>query len=119
MGLVEAFTTAWRKSFDYEGKATRAEFWWFYLANFIVTLVLFFISIVAGFNNVYILSPLISLYIFGQILPSISVSVRRVRDTGKRWTWVFIPLIPFIGGILWIILVCQPSDTYVQEDRFI
>jgi len=118
MGPVEAFTTAWRKSFDYEGKATRTEFWWFNLANFIVTMVLSFIFFVASFNNASIF-PLISLYFFGQIFPSLSVSVRRVRDTGKGWEWILMPLVPFIGGILFFILVCQPSDTYAQEDRFI
>ena len=33
MGPIEAFTTAWRKSFTYGGNATRAEYWWFYLVN--------------------------------------------------------------------------------------
>ena len=118
MGMVEAFTTAWRKSFEYEGKATRAEFWWFYLANFIASMMLSFIFFVASFKNVSIF-PLTSLYFFGQIFPSLSVSVRRIRDTGKRWEWILMPLVPFVGGILFFILVCQPSDTYLQEDRFI
>ena len=118
MGMVEAFTTAWRKSFEYEGKATRAEFWWFYLANFIASMMLSFIFFVASFKNVSIF-PLTSLYFFGQIFPSLSVSVRRIRDTGKEWEWILMPLVPFVGGILFFILVCQPSDTYLQEDRFI
>ena len=118
MGMVEAFTTAWRKSFEYEGKATRAEFWWFYLANFIASMMFSFIFFVASFKNVSII-PLTSLYFFGQIFPSLSVSVRRIRDTGKGWEWILMPLVPFVGGILFFILVCQPSDTYLQEDRFI
>ena len=118
MGMVEAFTTAWRKSFEYEGKATRAEFWWFYLANFIASMMLSFIFFVASFKNVSIF-PLTSLYFFGQIFPSLSVSVRRIRDTGKGREWILMPLVPFVGGILFFILVCQPSDTYLQEDRFI
>ena len=118
MGMVEAFTTAWRKSFEYEGKATRAEFWWFYLANFIASMMLSFIFFVASFKNVSIFPPT-SLYFFGQIFPSSSVSVRRIRDTGKGWEWILMPLVPFVGGILFFILVCQPSDTYLQEDRFI
>ena len=118
MGMVEAFTTAWRKSFEYEGKATRAEFWWFYLANFIASMIFSFIFFVASFTNVSII-PLTSLYFFGQIFPSLSVSVRRIRDTGKGWEWILMPLVPFVGGILFFILVCQPSDTYLQEDRFI
>ena len=40
MGPIEAFTTAWRKSFTYGGKATRAEFWWFYLLDLVVFVIL-------------------------------------------------------------------------------
>jgi len=36
MGPIEAFTTAWRKSFTYGGKATRAEYWWFYLLDLVI-----------------------------------------------------------------------------------
>ena len=118
MGPVEAFITAWRKSFDYEGKATRAEFWWFYLATSIVSLLLFFIFIVAYLNYISVF-PLISLYFFGQIFPFISITIRRIRDTGKKWTWIFVGMVPFIGPILYLILLCQPSDTYARKDRFI
>jgi|TARA_B100000073_G_scaffold174204_1_gene144123 uncharacterized membrane protein YhaH (DUF805 family) len=44
VGPVEAFTTGWRKSFTYGGKATRAEYWWFFLLNFIVPFALMFIG---------------------------------------------------------------------------
>ena len=37
MPLIEAYTSAWTRAFDYEGRSTRAEFWWFVLANLIVS----------------------------------------------------------------------------------
>ena len=43
------------------------------------------------------------------IIPSISISVRRLRDMGKKWPWLFINLIPIIGSIWYIVLVCSRS----------
>ncbi len=123
MGPVKAFTTGWRKSFDYKGKATRAEFWWWYLINFIASIV-YDIKTNADFGNFglsnfgltagiifTLVSILISFYILGQIFPTLSISVRRLRDAGKHWTWIFISLIPFIGFVWYLILMCQPIES--------
>ncbi|KGG28255.1 hypothetical protein EV13_1668 [Prochlorococcus sp. MIT 0702] len=34
------------------------------------------------------------------------MQVRRIRDTGRQWQWIFIALIPFIGALwlLWIVI---------------
>jgi len=124
MGPVEAFTTGWRKSFDYTGKATRAEFWWWYLFNFIASIVFAGIKTNADFGNFglsyfgltagiffSLVSILISFYFLGQIFPTLSISVRRLRDAGKHWTWIFISLIPFTGFVWYLILMCQPSES--------
>ena len=102
MGPLEAFTTAWRKSFTYGGKATRAEYWWFYFINLIV---------IYAFLWLVPLSPVI-LYSIASVFPGLSIVVRRLRDIGKQWQWIFISLIPFIGGIWFIVLMCQPSGKY-------
>lgn len=31
------------------------------------------------------------------ILPGIAITVRRLRDAGSNWLYIFIPLIPFVG----------------------
>lgn len=48
-------------------------------------------------------------YAIAQILPSLSITVRRLRDAGKPWPWLFISLVPLIGGIWLIVLLVQPS----------
>ena len=113
MGPVEAFTTAWRKSFDYEGRATRAEFWWFYLMNSLAAVSLALVFFVASFNSTPgLVYPFTSIYFFGQIFPNLSICIRRLRDAGKKWTWIFINLVPFIGGFWFIYLACQPSEQF-------
>ena len=114
MGPVEAFTNAWRKSFAYGGKATRAEYWWFYLINSVIGMVLAVLFLAAnrdvgpqGFSFQFVF-----IYSFAQVFPSVSIVIRRLRDIGKKWTWIFINLIPFIGGLWFIYLLCQPSGRY-------
>ena len=118
VGPVEAFTTAWRKSFTYGGKATRAEYWWFYLINFIAIFGVYVLMVLAAANGlVYIeglqfVFSLLLIYVLASAFPNLSIVVRRLRDIGKKWTWIFISLVPFIGGIWFIVLMCQPSGKY-------
>lgn len=98
MRLIDAYTSAWSNSFDYQGRTNRGDYWWFVLANLIVALILLRIS-----------NPLYNLYSVATLLPGIPLSVRRLRDIGKPWPWLFIGLIPIIGTIWLIVLFCQPS----------
>ena len=98
MQLIEAYTSAWKRSFEYEGRSNRGDFWWFVLANLIVSVVLAFIS-----------DKLQLLYTVASIVPSIPLAVRRLRDMGKQWPWLFIGLVPIVGSIWLIVLYCQPS----------
>ena len=121
MGPIEAFTTAWRKSFTYGGKATRAEYWWFYLVNLLVVLGVYVLMRIAAVNGLvgieelqFVFSILL-IYVLASAFPNLSIVVRRLRDIGKKWTWMFISLVPFIGVIWFIVLMCQRSGRYKNE----
>lgn len=98
MRLIEAFTSGWTRSFDYSGRSNRGDYWWFVLANLIVTVVIGLIF-----------SKIQGLYSLASLVPGIPLAVRRLRDAGKAWPWLFIALVPIIGGIWLIVLFCQPS----------
>ena len=121
MGPVEGFTTAWRKSFTYGGKATRAEYWWFYLINFIVIFGVYVLMALAAANflvdieGLQFVFSLLLIYVLASAFPNLSIVVRRLRDIGKKWTWMFISLVPFIGVIWFIVLMCQRSGRYKNE----
>ena len=118
VGPIDAFTTAWRKSFTYGGKSTRAEYWWFYLINLIVPFGVYALLLFAaanglvGIEGLQFLSSLVFIYTLASVFPNLSIVVRRLRDIGKQWQWIFISFVPFIGGIWFIILMCQPSGKY-------
>ncbi|MBE9153575.1 DUF805 domain-containing protein [Cyanobium sp. LEGE 06143] len=98
MRLIEAFTSAWSRSFDYSGRSNRGDYWWFVLANLIVGIVLQVVS-----------EKLYWVYAIASLVPGIPICVRRLRDIGKPWPWLLLSLIPIVGAIWLIVLFCQPS----------
>ena len=84
--------------FDFNGVATRKEYWMFVLFNFIVA---FVIGIVAALIHVRAIGSLYSLVV---LLPSLGIAVRRMHDIGKSGWWILVPLYN-----IW--LLCQPSKT--------
>jgi uncharacterized membrane protein YhaH (DUF805 family) len=102
--LIAAFTAAWQRSFDYTGRSKRGDYWWYALANLIISVVLLILSAFSDFFGwIY------SIWAVATIVPSLAVTVRRLRDAGKHWAWIFIGLIPLVGSIWLIYLLVQPS----------
>lgn len=50
-----------------------------------------------------------ALYYLAVLVPSLAVSVRRLHDTGRSARWLLISLVPFIGGIWFLILLLLDS----------
>ena len=97
--MLSFYPQFWTHAFDFEGRTSRIDYWKIVLVNLIIGAVLSKISPSA----VYIVFAIAS------ICPGLAMNIRRIRDTGRSWQWIFISLIPFIGflWLLWIEL--QPS----------
>ena len=97
--MLSFYPQFWTHAFDFEGRTSRIDYWKIVLVNLIIGAVLSKISPSA----VYIVFAVAS------ICPGLAMNIRRIRDTGRSWQWIFISLIPFIGflWLLWIEL--QPS----------
>jgi len=63
----------------------------------------------AGYFVSEAFSGLYYLYIFAALIPGLSLCIRRVNDAGKSWKWIFINLIPIVGAIWFLVILCQPS----------
>lgn len=96
----------------FDGRARRTEYWMFFLFNIIVA---FLLGFLIGLIEVPALSILSILYCFAVFVPILAVSVRRLHDIGKPWPWIFIALIPFVGGIWLLILMCLDSQPGTNE----
>ena len=110
--MIDYYKIFWKKAFDFKGRSTRSEYWWAYLTNIIIYFLLaIFVGISSAINETLglLFSLIYILYSLGQFIPTLSIIIRRVRDMGKGWQWIFINLIPFFGAIWFIFILCQPS----------
>lgn len=89
---------------DFKGRARRKEYWMFVLFNVIVSWVL---AILGGL----IKCPWIGyLYTLAVLVPGLAVVVRRLHDTGRSGWWILIGLVPLIGAIWLLVLLCLDSQ---------
>lgn len=96
MTPIESIKSAVRNYANFNGRANRPEFWWFYLFVFIVVIVTIWIPVVG---------IIIALAL---LLPSLSVTARRLHDMGQSGWWQLLYLVPF-GGIAVLVMCAQPG----------
>lgn len=101
---MNAYLEAYRRAFDFKGRSTRAEFWLFVLIGTLAVVAASLID--ALVLHASWLSTLVSLM---QFVPSISVGVRRLHDTGRSGWWYLIALVPVIGFIMLVVFLCGKS----------
>ena len=103
MDFQTAVKTCFSKYADFNGRASRSEYWWFVLAEVIVLIVA---SLIHQF--VYVIAAL------GFLLPALAVGARRLHDIGKSGWWLLLGLIPLVNLVLLYFSV-QPSQPESNE----
>ena len=102
---MEHFFDAFRKYADFSGRTTLREYWMFMLFYTVVYLVLMIVDGAVGRLFFTAIFSVISL------VPSISITTRRLHDTGRSGWWQLIAIVlPLLGLIILIVLVSLRSD---------
>jgi uncharacterized membrane protein YhaH (DUF805 family) len=99
MTFGESISTCFAKYAEFNGRASRSEYWWWFLFTVLVSAATGIVS--------DILSALFSLAV---VLPSLAAGARRLHDTNRSGWLLLLWLIPFIG---WIILIVW----FIQEGK--
>jgi uncharacterized membrane protein YhaH (DUF805 family) len=108
----------------FTGRASRSEFWWWFLVNAIVGIIIYGITYGIGISGavvddqgVLVLGPaywiglvLAIAWGLGTIVPWLALCWRRLHDTNRPGPFYFLGLIPFVGGIILIIFLALPPD---------
>jgi uncharacterized membrane protein YhaH (DUF805 family) len=95
---------------DFEDRAPRAEYWWFYLAYVIAYIVA---AIVDSILGTWLLRVIV---VLGAIIPMVAVGARRLHDTDRSGWWMLIAFIPIIGAIVLLVWYVTPGDA--GQNRF-
>ncbi len=132
VSFVDAIKRAFSNYCVFTGRASRSEYWWFYLFTQIVGLIVSGPQIIhsfsilgtlaaggdiselqtASFGAMGFLSNIVGLAL---LLPSLGLLFRRFHDAGHSgWNicWSFLPV---IGWIILIVYLCQPSQPYPNK----
>ncbi len=85
----------------FTGRARRKEFWMYFLIFNIFSIPVAIADIMLNTGN-----KMSVLYTLAFLLPTIAVIVRRLHDIGKSGWWYLISLIPLVGLIGFLVLMC-------------
>jgi len=110
LGLVGATKQYFQNYVNFNGRMSRANFWWAYLGFLIIYLIAVLFGVAFG-NN--IVAELVAL---GCSLPTLTGEIRRLHDSNHSFKAFFWVLLPIVGWIYWIVLLCKPGDQ--QANRF-
>ena len=150
--MFSAYKKFWTRYADFSGRSSRSDYWWVVLCNFLITLpfslIAFFGFLIPLFSEIYyaglydyepdlsgamagaglavFIMFLLTIYWLATIVPYLAITVRRLRDAGFHWAFIFLgvgpsiaSLIPVLNilaalvslpcGIALIVLLCQAS----------
>lgn len=120
MGLKEAVVSVFSKYATFSGRATRSEYWFFYLFNVIMCLGLVAVCAIlgaifkgaAGAVGGYTVGTILYwIYALAAFIPNLAVSVRRLHDTGRSGFNLFWMFLPIIGTILLLVYLATGSNS--------
>jgi len=103
MDFKTAISRVLRNYATFDGRAQRAEFWYWFLFVIVSNMLIAFVETTinaAAPGNAAILTGAFSLAVF---LPGLAVLVRRLHDTGRSGFWAFLTLVPVLGGLILLI----------------
>ena len=98
MGFSDAIQRCFSRYSQFDGRAGRPEYWWFWLFVIVVTAAARILGEVVD-----------AVAVLALILPSISVGARRLHDTGRGGFWLLLYFVPLVGWIILLIFLIQPG----------
>ncbi|PZE85288.1 DUF805 domain-containing protein [Curtobacterium sp. MCBD17_032] len=133
ISFPNAVKRVFTKYVRFDGRASRSEFWWWYLAQVIVVGVLYVLMGVGGATSgiqsdpvtgttsgspnalYWIAAVLLTLYSLATIIPNLAITWRRLHDANLAGPFFFLSVIPFVGGIILLVLTILPSKPEGQR----
>jgi len=104
MTFTESIKVCFSKYVDFNGRASRSEYWWFAL----------FLVLASAATGI-VSDKLSALFSLATLLPSIAAATRRLHDTDRSGWWQLLLLVPILGWIALIYFLIQEAK---EPNRF-
>ena len=103
--FFEAYKLYWKNYTNFTDRTRCSDYWYVVLMNLLIS----------GAASLFMFIPVLGYVIstgwaLANIIPGLAILVRRLKDTGKDWPYVFFSLIPFVGQIILIVFWAQDSE---------
>lgn len=115
LNFFDSIKICFKKTFIYQDRASRSEYWYFTLIYTILSIPLYIYenSDDPTEKNLYIISVLCVIILF---LPYIAVEIRRMHDINKSGWFILLNLVPFIGFIIVLVMLIEKGT--LGKNRF-
>ena len=113
MTFSNSITTCLSKYGIFKGRATRSEYWWFFLATSLPDCIFLLSDELSAYEVLIYIYYLFSLAV---LVPLIAVGSRRLHDVGKSGWWQLLWVVPIIGWIFIIYWSAKEGDN--EENKF-
>lgn len=116
--MLSAIRSFFKGYANFSGRSTRSEFWWVWLLNMVIFLPAYY-SLFTGVesDNPIMNIALFSMYIIlllVEFVPLLALIVRRLRDVGIHWAYIFIVFVP-LGAVTLLVMLAMPSQRFVEK----
>lgn len=125
MYIVSNFVNTVKNATDFNGRMSRADYWFFILANILLMFGLFVFSAIAGAlaENILGMGAMVGILflliyaLFSLVITIVSISagVRRLHDSGKTGWLMLVMFIPAIGTLVFLYFMALPGDEGANE----
>ena len=113
MSFTDAITAGFRNYAQFSGRAGRSEFWWWILFTALVNAAFNALNVATHEGSILLGSSLSGVWSVAVLIPTLAVTVRRLRDAGRGWPELFWRLLPIAGLIVLIVLIVHLCDASV------
>ena len=124
--MINAYKNFFKNYAEFTGRSTRPDYWWVWLGNFILSIpfwIIYFYTVFlsavmdsiddsvseATFIVLGLVAIIYVVFYLAILVPTIALTVRRLRDAGFHWAFIFLRFAPMVGGIALLILLAMPT----------
>ena len=119
--MINAYKNFFKGYAEFTGRSTRPDYWWVWLGNFILSIpfwIIYFYTVFlstvmdsaseATFMVFGLVVIIYAIFYLAILVPTLALSVRRLRDAGFHWAFIFLRFAP-MGRIALLILHAMPT----------